>query len=367
VRPVAKEAYTNCFCSYPSLGSALRGVLGGRDQLKVDAEIGVASAGDAAALAWKAEECGFDCLWVNETKHDPFVQMALAAGSTRKIGLGTSIALAFTRSPTTLAYTAWDLQSVSKGRFILGLGSQVKGHIERRFGMKWEPPAPKMKDVVLALRSVWGSWQAGTRLAYNGQFFHLDLMTPFFDPGPIEHPKIPVFIAAVNEGMCRVGGMVADGVHVHPFHTTKYLRDVVRPAIAEGASKASRRREDIAVAASVFAAVGENESEMKAVKEGMRQQISFYASTRSYRKVLELHGWGDVGERLHALSMKGEWAAMGKEVPDDMLDEFVVQGSWSEMGSIVGKKYGGLVDRVRLYLPFDGDEKWKTLVSGFRA
>jgi len=335
--------------------------------LKVDAEIGVASAGEASALAGKAEEYGFDCLWVNETKHDPFVQIALAAGSTRKIELGTSIALAFTRSPTTLAYAAWDLQSVSKGRFILGLGSQVKGHIERRFGMKWEPPAPKMKDVVLALRSVWGSWQAGTRLDYTGRFFRLDLMTPFFNPGPIEHPSIPVFIAAVNEGMCRVGGMVADGIHVHPFHTAKYLREVVRPAIADGASKASRKKEDIVIAASVFAAVGGNDSEIKAVKEAMRQQIAFYASTRSYRKVLELHGWGDVGERLHSLSLKGEWAAMGKEVTDDMLDEFMVQGNWSEIGSIVERKYGGLVDRVRMYLPFDGDEKWRTLVNGFRA
>jgi len=318
-------------------------------------------------LASKAEDYGFDCLWANETKHDPFVQLALAAASTTKIELGTSIALAFTRSPTTLAYTAWDLQSVSKGRLILGLGSQVKGHIERRFGMKWEPPAPKMKDVVLALRAVWGSWQAGTRLDYNGRFFHLDLMTPFFNPGPIEHPFIPVYIAAVNEWMCRVGGMVAEGVHVHPFHTVKYLREVVRPAIAEGASKAARKKEDVSVAASVFAALGGNESEVQAVRDAMRQQIAFYASTRSYRKVLELHGWGDVGERLHSLSLKGEWAAMGREVTDEMLDEFVVQGSWSEMGSIVRDRYGGLADRVRMYLPFDGDEKWRTMVRGFRA
>ena len=335
--------------------------------MKVDAEIAATSPGDAAALAEKAEEAGFDCLWINETKHDPFVQIALAAGSTRKIQLGTSIALAFTRSPMTLAYTAWDLQSISKGRFILGLGSQVKGHIERRFGMKWEPPAPKMKDVVLALRAVWGSWQTGTRLDYNGRFFHLDLMTPFFNPGPIECPAMPVYIAAVNEGMCRVGGMVADGVHVHPLHTVRYLSEVVRPAIAEGASKASRKKEEVAVAASVFAAVGGNESEVRAVREAMKQQIAFYASTRSYRRVLELHGWGDVGERLHTLSVKGEWEAMGKEVTDEMLDEFVVQGSWSEIGSVVGKKYNGLVDRVRVYLPFDGDENWRTLVNGFRA
>ena len=322
---------------------------------------------EVAGLAAKAEAFGFDCLWVNEIKHDPFVQVAAAAGSTNRIGLGTSIALAFTRSPTTLAYTSWDLQGMSNGRFVLGLGSQVKGHIERRFGMRWDAPAPKMKDVVLALRSVWGSWQNDTMLDYRGRYFHLDLMTPFFNPGPIEHPDIPVYIAAVNEGMCRVAGMVADGVHVHPLHTAKYLREVIRPAIAEGASRASRRTGGIAVAASVFAAIGDDESEIRAVREAIRQQIAFYASTRSYRKVLELHGWGEVGDRLHALSVKGDWTAMGKEIMDEMLDEFMIQGSWSEVGNLVSRKYAGLADRVRMYLPFDGDAKWRTLISGFRA
>ena len=335
--------------------------------MKIDAELAVASPAEAAGLAARAEDYGFDCLWVNETKHDPFVQIAMASGSTSKIGLGTSIALAFTRSPTALAYTSWDLQSASKGRFILGLGSQVKGHIERRFGMKWEAPAPKMRDVILALRSVWGTWQNGTKMDYRGRYFHLDLMTPFFDPGPIEHPSIPVYVAAVNAGMCRVAGMVANGVHVHPLHTAKYLREVICPAIVEGASKASRKKEDIAVAASVFAAIGDDEGEIHAVREAMRQQIAFYASTRSYRKVLELHGWGDIGDRLHSLSVRGDWTAMGKEVTEEMLDKFVIQGSWSEMGELVIRKYGGLADRVRMYLPFDGDAKWRTLITGFRV
>jgi probable F420-dependent oxidoreductase len=335
--------------------------------LKIDAEVGVESPLESAELARKAESYGFDCLWVNETKHDPFVQIALAAASTNKIGLGTSIALAFTRSPTTLAYTAWDLQSVSKGRLILGLGSQVKGHIERRFGMKWEAPAPKMKEVVMALRSIWESWQKGTRLDFRGRFFNLDLMTPFFDPGPIEHPAIPVYVAGVNKGMCRVVGGVADGLHVHPLHTVRYLRDVVHPALAEGASKASRRREDVVIAASVFAAVGDTEREIEAVREAYRQQIAFYASTRSYRSVMELHGWGDVCDRLHSLSAKGEWQRMGSEIGNEMLREFLVEGSWVEIGGIIRKRYAGLVDRVRLYIPFDGEERWRTLVGSFRA
>jgi probable F420-dependent oxidoreductase len=335
--------------------------------LKVDAELAVGSPADAAELARKAERCGFDCLWVNETKHDPFVQLALAAASTSRMRVGTSIALAFTRSPTSLAYTAWDLQSVSEGRFILGLGSQVKGHIERRFGMKWEAPAPKMKEVVLALRSIWGSWQEGTRLNFSGKYFNLDLMTPFFNPGPIEHPIIPVYLAGVNQGMCRVAGAVADGLHVHPLHTVRYLREVIHPALAAGASRSSRTRKDVVVAASVFAALGETEEEVKSVREALRQQLAFYASTRSYRKVMELHGWGDVCDRLHALSTRGEWQRMSSEVSDEMLREFVVDGSWEEAGGIMVKRYGELVDRVRLYLPFDGDERWQRLIEGFRA
>ena len=299
--------------------------------MRVDAELAVGSPMEAAGLARKAEAYGFDCLWVNETKHDPFVQLALAAGTTVKIGLGTSIALAFTRSPTTLAYTAWDLQSATNGRLTLGLGSQVKGHIERRFGMKWEAPAPKMKEVVLALRSVWESWQKGTALDFQGKYFRLNLMTPFFSPGPIDHPSIPVYVAAVNEVMCRVAGEVANGIHVHPLHTVRYMREVIRPALAAGASRASRRAEDVSVAVSVFAAVGDTAKEVEGVKEALRQQVAFYASTRSYRKVMELHGWGDVCDRLHELSVKGEWEKMGSEVGEDMLSEFVVEGSWEDI------------------------------------
>jgi len=350
-----------------SSDSALRGVLGQGDSLKVDAEITVGSPVEAFELARKAEEFGFDCFWVNETKHDPFLLLALAAQSTKKIELGTSIALAFTRSPTALAYTAWDLQSLSRGRFLLGLGTQVKGHIERRFGMKWEPPAPKMKDYVNAVRSVWRSWQDGEKLDFNGRFFKLDLMTPFFSPGPIDHPAIPIYLAGVNEGMCRVAGTVSDGLHVHPLHTMRYLREVIVPAVREGLAKAGRKKEEVAVAASVFAAVGETSQEIENVREVYRGQVAFYASTRTYRKVMELNGWGNLCDRLHALSAKGEWKKMASEVGDDILDEFVVEGSWGEIGGIIAKRYESLVDRVRLYIPFDGDEKWKDLVGGFRA
>ncbi len=335
--------------------------------MKLDAEVAVDSPAEAAELARKAEDYGFDCFWVNETKHDPFVQIAIASATTKEISLGTSIALAFTRSPTTLAYTCWDLQNASDGRLILGLGSQVKGHIERRFGMKWEPAAPKMKEVIAALRSVWRSWQDGSKLDFKGKFFRLDLMTPFFSPGPIDHPEIPVYVAGVNVGMCKVAGAVADGLHVHPLHTVRYLQEVIKPALAVGIAQSGRKKGDFAVAASVFAAVGDTKSEIENVREALRGQVAFYASTRSYRKVMELHGWGDVCDRLHALSVKGEWEKMASEVTDDMLEEFVVQGSWNEMGALLRERYSGIADRVRMYLPFDGGEKWRDLVKSFKA
>ncbi len=335
--------------------------------MKIDAEIYPASPGAVPKLSRKAEEYGFDCLWINETKHDPFIQLALAASNAKSISIGTSIALAFTRSPTSLAYTAWDLQSLSNGRLLLGLGSQVKGHIERRFGMKWESPAPKMREVVEALRTVWGSWQGGTKLDFQGRFFKLDLMTPFFSPGPIGNPRIPIYIAGVNRGMCRVAGQVGDGLHVHPLHTVRYLKEVLTPALSSGLADRGRKREEVAVAASVFAAVGDDDAQISNVKDIYRSQIAFYASTRTYRKVMELHGWGDVCERLHEHSVKGEWDKIAAEVTDDILDEFVVEGTWKEIGAILRGRYDGLADRVRLYLPFDGTEEWKALVEDFRA
>ena len=335
--------------------------------MKVDAEVALASPAEVGGLARRAEDYGFDAFWVNETKHDPFVQLALGAAATRTISVGTSIALAFTRSPTTLAYAAWDLQSLSGGRLILGLGSQVKGHIERRFGMKWESPAPKMEECVAALRAVWDAWQTGGELRFDGRFYRLSLMTPFFSPGPIEHPRIPVYVAGVNDVMVRVAGTVGDGLHVHPLHTPRYLREVVAPALRRGLEQSGRKRDDFSVAVSVFAAVGEEAKEIDAVKESYREQIAFYASTRTYRRLMELHGWGDVCDRLHEHSVNGRWNKMAGEITEEMLQEFVVDGRWDEIGGLLRRRYGDLADRVRLYLPFDGSEGWRRLVEGFRA
>ena len=346
--------------------AGLREVLAWTVWLKIDVEVAAGALSDLPRLSRRAEQYGFDCVWVSETKHDPFVQVALAASLTRSIGLGTSVALAFTRSPTALAYAAWDLQSLSGGRIILGLGSQVKGHVERRFGMKWDSPAPRMKEVVECIRAVWACWQNGTKLNFRGRFFRLDLMIPFFNPGRIDNPKIPIYVAGVNRGMYRVAGEVGDGLHVHPLHTVRYLKEVMSPGLSAGLARRGGKRGEIVVAASVFAAVGERD-EVRRVRGMYRSQIAFYASTRTYRKVMELHGWGDVCDRLHDLSVKEEWDRMAAEVTDDILDEFVVDGSWKEIGGILRRRYGDIVDRVRLYLPFDGDPKWKALVHGFRA
>jgi probable F420-dependent oxidoreductase len=334
--------------------------------LKLDVELLPADLSEVPELSKRAEGFGFDGVWVNETKHDPFVQLTLAATGTSTVELGTSIALAFTRSPTTLAYSSWDVQGLSNGRLILGLGSQVKGHVERRFGMKWERPAAKMKEVVSALRAIWRSWQKGERLDFHGEFFNLDLMTPFFDPGPLERPGIPIYVAAVNPGMCRLVGEVADGLHVHPLHTKRYLEEVALPALSRGLAASGRGRESVSVAASVFAAVGRSGREVELVRNAYRNQVAFYASTRTYRRVMELQGWGDVCDELHRLSLRREWEEMGRAVPDDVLDNFVVSGTWEQMGETLRRRYAGLADRVRLYLPFDGGEAWKRLVSGFR-
>lgn len=333
--------------------------------MKIDAEISPQSPSSITELAVRAEEFGFDCLWVNETKHDPFIQLAVAALGTSRIRLGTSIALAFTRSPTNLAYSAWDIQNLSRGRLILGLGTQVKGHIERRFGMKWESPSEKMKETIDVIRAVWRSWQTGAELDYSGRFFSVNLMTPFFNPGPIENPSIPVFVAAVNRRMCRIAGRVADGLHVHPLHTPKYLMEVMLPSLTAGLREAGRQRGTVQVAASVFVAAGDSEAEVRKIREFYREQIAFYASTRTYRKVLELHGWGEVCDRLHGRSVSGEWSLMKNEITDDILSEFVVEGGWDEIGDKLRRRYGEAVDRVRLYIPFDGKENWRRLVEGF--
>jgi probable F420-dependent oxidoreductase len=302
--------------------------------------------------ARKVEALGYDCLWSAETQHDPFLPLAVAATVTSRIKLGTSIAVAFPRSPMILAHICWDLAKASGGRFILGLGSQVKGHNERRFSVKFESPAPKMREVVLALRSIWDCWQNGTKLDFKGTFFRFDLMTPFFNPGPIEHPAIAVYVAGVNAAMCRVAGEVCEGLHVHPFNSPTYLREYVRPAVDEGRRKAGRMNAPFTYVTSSFVVVGDNPQELAQQKQAVKQQIAFYASTRTYEPVLAAHGWQDLVPHLHRKSVEGDWKGMADLITDEMLDTYAVTGSYATIASKLKERYDGLLDRTAFYQPY---------------
>jgi probable F420-dependent oxidoreductase len=320
--------------------------------MKVDTSIFVSDLGDVPRVARAAEELGFDGIWTAEAGHDPFFPALLVAEHTRRVQIGTAIAVAFPRSPMVFAHIAWDLQAYSKGRFILGLGTQVKGHNERRYSVKWEAPGPKLREMILALRAIWDCWQNGTRLNFRGDHYTFTLMTPFFAPAPIEHPHVPIYIAGVNPYMCRLAGELCDGFHVHPLHSVKHLREDVLPDIERGLARAGRSRRDIELATTAFVITGRNAGEVEAAKAPVRQQISFYASTRTYRRVLDAHGWGEVCERLNEKAGKGDWAGMAGEITDEMLEAFAVIGTHDEIAAKLRAKYTGLLDRVAYYMPY---------------
>lgn len=325
--------------------------------MKFDASIGFATPlKDVPALAQSAEGVGFDAIWSSETQHDPFLPLTHAAAATTKLKLGTAVAIAFARSPMIVAQTAWDLAAQSQGRFMLGLGTQVQAHIERRFGMTWAPPVPRLREYVQAIRAIWNSWQTGAKLNYRGESYKITLMTPFFSPGPIANPNIPIFIAGVGEPLCRLAGEVADGFHVHPYHTRQYLSEMILPSIEQGARKADRDLKSIEIATLAFVALNDQEI------ESQRSQIAFYASTPSYRPVLDFHGWGSIGEQLSALAARSQWTEMPKLISDEMLETFVTIGTWETIGAKLRARYEGLLDRVgvyRSYVPGAEDAQWK--------
>ncbi|MGE0824324.1 MAG: TIGR03617 family F420-dependent LLM class oxidoreductase [Candidatus Binatia bacterium] len=338
--------------------------------MQLDTILTTFSLKDVGGLARTVEAMGFDALWGLENQHEPFMPLAVAAAATEKIHLGTAIALAFTRSPMVLAYTAWDLQASSNGRFILGLGTQVKGHNERRFSVKWESPGPKLRELIQALRAIWDSWQNGTELNFIGQFYQFTLMPPAFQPGKSTHPHVPIYIAGVNPYMCRLAGELCDGFHAHPFHSPKYLRETVIPQLEEGARKAGRTRNDVVIASSAFAITGDNTKEIAEARERARTQIAFYASTRTYKPVLDAHGWGDVCPRLHEKTVKGDWAGMAKEISDEMMDAYTVTGSLEEMPGLLKERYHGLLDRVAFYYsykPGQNEKRWHKVVEAFKS
>jgi probable F420-dependent oxidoreductase len=340
--------------------------------MKVDQYLPADSITRGAKYAIWAESLGFDGLFTAETSHDPFLPIAAAAGHTSRIDFGTAIAVAFARSPMTVAYTAWDLAEATRGRFLLGLGTQIRAHIVRRFNMEWSSPGPRMREYIAALRAIWSSWQTGDPLSFAGDFYEFKLMTPFFTPQPMPHAQIPVYIAGVGEYMCRVAGEVADGFHVHPFHTIRYLNEVVIPNMEEGADRTGRSVDDVTLVTGAMVITGRNEEELAATRMATKLQIAFYASTPAYRGILDLHGW-DFGPALTAMSKRGDWMAMGEMIPDEVVDEVAVTAPLDTLGAAVRAKYEGHLDRVGFYfsdLPGQpplvplADDDWAGLVAG---
>ena len=299
-----------------------------------------------SAEARLVEQLGYDRLVVEETKDDPFVIMALAAASTETLGLGTSVAIAFPRSPAIMAMSAWTLQKQSKGRFCLGLGTQVRGHIRRRYGMEWSTPGPWMRDYIGAVRAIWQCWQDRTPLEYQSNHYNLNLMVPLFDPGPIEHPDVPIVVAAVGPRMCEVGGEVANGIRPHPVCTPKYIDQVMLPAVKAGLARAGRSLDGFEIAMKPLVATAPNEDILAQRVRDARARIAFYCSTPAYRRAFEIHGLGDLATELSQLSKAGRWNEMPERISDDILHEYVAVGTYDQIGDVLVDRFAGVVTSI---------------------
>jgi probable F420-dependent oxidoreductase len=335
--------------------------------MKVDGGISL-ELGQTVSSAKDAEEAGYDGVWTAETSHDPFFPLLLAAEHTERMELGTGIAVAFARNPMTLANVAYDLQKFSKGRFILGLGSQIKPHITKRFSMEWSHPAPRMREMIMAIHAIWDSWQEDAKLDFRGDYYTHTLMTPFFNPGPNPYGKAKIMLAAVGELMTEVAGEVADGMLCHGFTTEAYLRNVTIPALERGLAKSGRTLKDIEISGPAFVVTGNTEEEMEASAVGTRRQIAFYGSTPAYRPVLEQHGWGDLQTELNHLSKQGEWEQMGKLIDDDILNAFAVVGEPEQVPAELNRRYGDVISRISFYAPYKSDpERWTKVMQDLKA
>jgi probable F420-dependent oxidoreductase len=335
--------------------------------MKIDGGIwgGLDKAGPAAA---QQEARGYDGIWVPEASHDPFLPVVLAAEHTERLDLATGIVVAFARNPMTLAQVSWDLQAASQGRFILGLGSQIKPHITRRFSMPWSSPAARMREMILAIRAIWESWNQGTKLDFRGDFYSHTLMTPFFNPGPNPHGDARIFLAGVGELMTQVAGEVADGFLCHGFTTRQYVDEVTLPNLAKGRAKAGKAMDGFQLAGPMFVVTGRDEAEMAEAAKGVKGQIAFYGSTPAYRPVLDLHGWGDLQEELNRLSKEGRWAEMGGLIDDDMLATFAVVAPLHEVAGALTERWGDVLDRLSFYAPYDSDRaQWDEVIADLKA
>jgi probable F420-dependent oxidoreductase len=312
-------------------------------------------------LARLLEDVGYGGLVVEETKDDPFALLTLAAQATTQLRLGTAVTIAFPRSPTVMALNAWTLQKLSRGRFTLGLGTQVRGHMQRRYGVPWSPPGPWMREYIQAVRGVWECWQNGTSLNVHGEHYNLDLMVPLFDAGPIEHPEIPIHLAAVNPNMCAVAGEVADGIRPHPVCTPSYIREVMLPAVRRGAQRSNRSLDDFRVCMKPLVASARTEEELQPKIRDARARIAFYASTPGYRAAFEHLGLADLAAKAKNHSKAQRWEELPKLIDDDVLHQFVVVGTYDSIGERLLDRYADLVTDIEFSIAVRDERDTQTL------
>lgn len=307
------------------------------------------------------ESIGYDGLVIEETKDDPFIVLALAANETSRLKLATAVAIAFPRSPTSMAMSAWTMQKLSRGRFTLGLGPQVRGHITRRYGMQWSPPVPWMREYVHAVRSVWNCWQSGARLRVEGTHYNINLMVPLFNPGPIEHPDIPIHLAAVNRNMCRLAGEIGDGLRPHPVCTPSYIEKVMLPAVKEGAARSGRSLDRFRVCMKPLVATAATEAELAPKVRDARARIAFYASTPQYAAAFEHLGLGDLAAECKVLSREQRWEELPERITDDVLDKFVTIGIYDRIGRKLRERFARVVTNIEFSIAVKTPEDRETL------
>ena len=335
--------------------------------MKIDGHL-ITDLASVPARVRDLEALGYDGAVSVDTSHDPFLPLALAAEHSERVDLLTNVAIALARSPMTVAYTANDLQVLSRGRMILGLGSQIKPHVERRFSMAWSAPAPRMREFILALRTIWRAWNTGERLDFRGRFYQHTLMTPFFSPPPNPYGSPRVFLGALGDRMCEVAAETADGVLLHPFTTAGYVRDRQIPAVERGLARGERAREEFEIGISPFVVTGPDEQALEPVREATRMQIAFYGSTPAYRSVLEHHGWGEAQDELNSLSKRGRWTEMAGVITEEILDAFTVQAPYDQVAAALASRYAGLADRMSFFSVWGDDrDAWRALLDGLRA
>ena len=329
-----------------------------------DTPLDIKKIGEQAKLV---ESLGYDALMTEETKDDPFVIMALAAQATTTLKVGTAVTIAFPRSPTIMALSAWTIQKLSGGRFILGLGPQVRAHIQRRYGVDPHPAGPWMRDYIKAVRAVWDCWQNRTKLNYQGEFYKLDLMVPLFDPGPIEHPEIPIHVAAVNPVMCQIAGEVSDGIRPHPVCTPSYIEEMMLPAVRAGAKKSGRSLDNFSVSMKPLVASAPNEEELQPKIRDARARIAFYASTPAYVAAFEHLGLQELADKAKYLSRAQDWEALPKLISDEILDKFAVIGTYDRIGKKLVERFGKVVTNSEFSIAVRNDAEREALADLVKA